>query len=79
MHGLRKQYINAFGYFAISLTLTGLYAFLTRDRFSQLMTIAKSISKKQIEVQQDVLDITFQYQSVINLGLVMICICFILA
>lgn len=71
IHGLRKRYVNAFGYFAISITITGFYAFLVKDRMFELMTIAlSSIPQEQVEIQKSVLNYTFQYQSLINFLLI---------
>ncbi|WP_062061934.1 DUF3667 domain-containing protein [Aquimarina longa] len=71
INGLRKRYITAFGYFTISLTVTSFYTFLVKDRFTELIiNTMSSLSKEQIETQKNILDGTFQYQSIINLMLI---------
>lgn len=35
IHGLRKKYINPYGYFTIALTLTGLYTFINLNYFPE--------------------------------------------
>ncbi len=50
--GMRKRYLSAFSYFAISLTITGLYTFvfrkwfMTDDMFNQGLTAADGIDVK---------------------------------
>ncbi len=72
IHGLRKRYVNAFGYFAISVTITGFYSFIVKDRIFELTTTALSslMSKDEIEAQLVALDTSFQYQSVLSFILI---------
>ena len=69
INGLRKRYINAFGYFAISVTITGIYSFLVKDQLIEIMKTG-SFSEQQIEVQGSVFDFTFQYQSIFSFLLI---------
>ena len=69
IHGLRKRYINAFGYFAISLTVTSIYTFLTKSKMKELM-VSTAMNEEQIQIQQSMFDITIQYQSIINFMLI---------
>ena len=65
IHGLRKRYINAFGYFAISLTATSIYTFLTKSKMKELIT-SMAMNEKQMQIQQSAFDTIAQYQSIIN-------------
>ncbi len=69
IHGLRKRYINAFGYFAISVTITGFYGFLVKDRLKEIMKFG-DFSEQQSVIQSSALDFTFQYQSAISFLLI---------
>ncbi len=70
IHGLRKRYINPFSYFALSVTITGIYSFLTEKRLEELMNTIDTLSKEQLEIQQAAMDTSFQYQSIISLLLI---------
>ncbi|WP_271782917.1 DUF3667 domain-containing protein [Aquimarina algiphila] len=71
INGLRKRYINAFSYFAISITITGIYSFLAKNRLAELMNkIFSSLPEEQIASQEIALDFTFKYQSLLNLLLI---------
>ncbi|GAA4112703.1 hypothetical protein GCM10022393_11270 [Aquimarina addita] len=65
IHGLRKRYIDAFGYFAISVTVTGIYWFLIKDRYKELL-VATSLPEEQLKARQVGFDITSQYQTLIS-------------
>ena len=69
IHGLRKRYINAFGYFALSITLTGFYTFLVKDRLKKIIQFG-DFSEQQTEMQNSVFDTTFQYQSMMSFLLI---------
>lgn len=69
IHGLRKRYVSAFGYFAISITITGFYSFLVKDRLKEIMKF-EDFSEQQIAVQDSVYDFTFQYNSIISFLLI---------
>ncbi len=69
INGLRKRYINAFGYFAISITITGFYSFLVKDRLKELIT-SWSFTEQQTELQSSVFDASFQYQSMFSFLLI---------
>ncbi|MEW7292377.1 DUF3667 domain-containing protein [Aquimarina sp. 2304DJ70-9] len=72
IHGLRKRYVNAFGYFAISVTITGLYGFIVKDRIFELTsaTMSSLLSEEALESQMTGLDMAFQYQSVLSFILI---------
>ncbi len=72
IHGLRKRYINAFGYFAISVTITGFYGFIVKDRIFELTNTAMGslLSEEALESQMSSLDMTFQYQSILSFILI---------
>ncbi|WP_103070965.1 DUF3667 domain-containing protein [Aquimarina sediminis] len=70
IHGLRKRYVNAFGYFAISITVTGIYAFFVKDRLKEIMKFGGQFTKQQIEIQGTIFDTTFQYQSMLSFLLI---------
>ncbi len=65
INGLRKRYISAFGYFAISLTLTGFYAYIVKDRMEELISL-NSTSEQQLAITQTSSDFSYQYQSLIS-------------
>ncbi len=65
INGLRKRYLNVFSYFAISLTISGLYTYILRKYKDNLFTETLS-SEKQIEVTKITSDFSFEYQSVIS-------------
>lgn len=69
INGLRKRYINAFGYFAISITITGFYSFLVKDRLKEIVKL-NNYSEQQIELQSSIYDFSFQYQSIISFLLI---------
>ncbi|MDA7716954.1 DUF3667 domain-containing protein [bacterium] len=69
IHGLRKRYVNAFGYFAISITITGFYAFLVKDRLKDIIKFG-NFSEQQAEIQSSVFDTTFQHQSILSFLLI---------
>ncbi|WP_438711407.1 DUF3667 domain-containing protein [Aquimarina muelleri] len=69
IHGLRKRYVNAFGYFAISITITGFYAFLVKDRLKEIIKFG-NFSEQQAEMQSSLFDSTFQYQSILSFLLI---------
>lgn len=76
IHGLRKKYINPYGYFTIALTLTGLYTFINLKYFPEYLennglevnTGSKDLSK---EVTAMILEhmnlITFLFIPIITL------------
>ncbi len=71
IYGLRKRYINAFGYFAISVTVTGFYGFVVKNRLLEI--IANSINfmpKEQLEAQMIGIEKTFQHQSLLSFLLI---------
>ncbi len=65
IHGLRKRYVNAFGYFAITITITGFYSFIVKDRLKEIMSFG-DFSEQQAEIQSSVFDTTLQYQSILS-------------
>lgn len=69
INGLRKRYINAFGYFAISLTVTSIYTFFTKNKLKELLASA-AMNEEQMLAQQSVFESTSQYQSIINFLLI---------
>ncbi len=68
IHGLRKRYINAFGYFALSVTITGIYGFLTKNRMYEILSNSTSalLPKEQIDAQLQGLETAYQYQSIFS-------------
>lgn len=70
IHGLRKRYINAFGYFAITITITGIYAFLVKNRLKEIMWFSNDFSEQQAEMQSSIFDTIFQYQSMLSFLLI---------
>ncbi len=72
IHGLRKRYVNPFSYFAISVTITGIYGFVVKDRLNELLVNSMSslLSKEQIDAQLDSLNVSYQYQSVLSFLLI---------
>ena len=71
--GMRKRYLSAFSYFAISLTITGLYTFVFRkwfindEMFTQGMTAADGIDVKgTAEATKDMMNWIFEYQSIVT-------------
>ncbi len=72
IHGLRKKYVNAFGYFAISITITGFYSFIIKDRMFELATTSMSSFLPEEELQNQIvaMETSFQYQSIISFILI---------
>jgi len=66
INGLRKRYLNVFSYFAISLTISGLYTFFIKKYKDDILLNSLS-SEKQIEITKMTSDFSFEYQSVISL------------
>ena len=71
--GMRKRYLSAFSYFAISLTITGLYTFvfrkwfMTDDMFNQGLTAADGVDiKGTTEATKELMNWVFEYQSIIT-------------
>ncbi|TPN81262.1 DUF3667 domain-containing protein [Aquimarina algicola] len=65
INGLRKRYLNAISYFAISLTLIGIYSFFLKDRLGELL-ILNATSEEQLEITKSTTDLTVKYQSLTN-------------
>ncbi len=72
INGLRKRYVNPFSYFAISVTITGFYGFIVRDRLNELLisSMGSFLSKEQLDAQINGLDVSYQYQSVLSFLLI---------
>ncbi|WP_108807715.1 DUF3667 domain-containing protein [Aquimarina spinulae] len=66
IHGLRKRYVNAFGYFAITITITGVYSFIVKDRLKEIMQFGDNFTAQQAEIQSSIFDTTTQYQSMLS-------------
>ena len=71
--GMRKRYLSAFSYFAISLTITGLYTFvfrkwfMTDDRFRQGITATDGVDVKgTVEATKEMINWVFEYQSILT-------------
>jgi len=71
--GLRKRYLSAFSYFAISLTITGLYTFVFRKWFLDDAILAESVNTgnvanigASINATMDIVNWVFEYQSIIT-------------
>ena len=71
--GMRKRYLSAFSYFAISLTITGLYTFvfkkwfLTDDMFRDGLMVAKDANVDDtIEATKQMMNWVFEYQSILT-------------
>ncbi|MDY8134374.1 DUF3667 domain-containing protein [Aquimarina sp. 2201CG5-10] len=65
VNGLRKRYLNPFSYFAISLTIAGLYTFILK-RYKDEIFAQSFFSKDQIEISQMSSDFAFDYNSMIT-------------
>lgn len=65
IQGMRKRYINAFGYFAISLTILGLYSFFLEDTLREFST-SGSPTEAAIKANKAVMDFIFKYQTILN-------------
>ncbi len=63
INGLRKRYINAFSYFAISLTATGLFSFIIK-KFS--INLLPGFSKESIDAGEFAFNFISEYQSFIS-------------
>lgn len=71
--GMRKRYLSAFSYFAISLTITGLYTFvfrkwfMTDDMFRQGITATDGVDVKgTVEATKEMINWVFEYQSILT-------------
>ena len=68
INGVRKRYINAFGYFTIAITLTGLFFFLFNDAYIEaieIVTTQQSQDEFQKEIGKTINQKVFEYQTVI--------------
>lgn len=65
INGVRKKYMSAFGYFALSLSIAGIYVFILREYFMD--SIFENISSETIQNQdQAQLDFVKQFTNGIN-------------
>ena len=53
INGVRKKYISAFGYFALSLSIAGIYVFIIREYFMDSLFENIAFPEKQNQVQLD--------------------------
>jgi hypothetical protein len=68
INGIRKRYINAFGYFTIAITLTGLFFFFFNDVYMEAIetvSVQQSQDEFQKEIGKKVNQKIFEYQTVI--------------
>lgn len=69
INGVRKKYINAFGYFTIAVTLSSFFFFIFLKWYPNLMdfTVERAampnVSKEQLELQTQVTKTFFEYSS----------------
>ncbi|WP_299679567.1 DUF3667 domain-containing protein [uncultured Dokdonia sp.] len=71
--GMRKRYLSAFSYFAISLTITGLYTFvfrkwfLTDDMFRESINAANDVNVDDtVQATKQMMNWIFEYQSILT-------------
>ncbi|MFC4632538.1 DUF3667 domain-containing protein [Dokdonia ponticola] len=67
--GVRKRYLSAFSYFAISLTVTSLFTFVFRKWFlddALLKESAKANNTPDLDAVMDVVNWIFEYQSIVT-------------
>jgi hypothetical protein len=73
IQGVRKKYINAFGYFTIALTFSGLFAFIHRKWYPTLFeSMVEGLYDTQIQTDffMSFMGSFYEYQSLILLAMV---------
>jgi hypothetical protein len=69
IHGVRKKYIHAFGYFTIAITFSSLFFFVFLKFFPDLLETAfsykKNMNDAEKELNNSVMQKTFEYQTFI--------------
>ncbi|MCT8338544.1 DUF3667 domain-containing protein [Flavobacteriaceae bacterium TK19130] len=66
--GVRKKYINPFGYLTIAITLFGLFLFFFKDNYSQGMEAVSGMTAQQdfqSELNRSINEFVLKYQSII--------------
>lgn len=65
--GTRKKYINPISFLAISLTLSGIYFYFFKEKFSQIMKTSSiaNISDGQQKLTEAITNFTTEYNSII--------------
>lgn len=66
--GVRKRYINAFGYFTIAVTFSSLFYFIAAKFFPETLNSGYelfSFNQEQTQFGDDIKNATFEYQSLI--------------
>ncbi|WP_290474895.1 DUF3667 domain-containing protein [Leeuwenhoekiella sp. UBA1003] len=71
IEGVRKKYLSAFGYFALSLTVAGIYVFILREYFLDTFLGNFELAEGQSEVELSVIkDFTIkinEYQALLSI------------
>ncbi len=71
VHGTRKRYIEPLSFFAISLTISGLYIFIVRKYFPELFEFSELYqSDAQKEFANKITEITTEYISLLNFAII---------
>lgn len=69
VEGARKTYVDPISFFAINLTLSGLYILIIRKYFNDVMnfaTLSGSQSEAQVKLQESITVIFYDYGSLVN-------------
>ncbi len=71
VHGTRKRYIEPLAFFAISLTLSGVYIFVVRKVFPELFEFSELYTNDaQKEFANKITDFTTEYISLLNFAII---------
>jgi len=68
IRGVRKKYINAFGYFTIAVTFSSLFYFIAAKFFPETLNSGYELfnfNQQQSPLGDEIKDVTFEYQSLI--------------
>jgi len=71
IEGVRKKYLSAFGYFALSLTVAGIYVFILReyflDTFLENFKLAEGQSEEELSAIKDFTIKINEYQALLSI------------
>lgn len=70
INGVRKRHVNVISYFAIAITISGLYLFILNKFFPEIMNMGAMTQEGMEEVQKQTMNFTQEYQSIIYMLMV---------
>lgn len=65
INGVRKKYVNVVSYFAIALSISGLYIFVLNKFFPELLTLDSIYSNGMEQFSSDIMSTLMEYSSIL--------------